>query len=147
MKTEKTFNVLVININTRKLEQYDVLKTFRRVWNGTGYNFDKDNVTDFESLRKWIEQVSNYYFGYKTEWEILIAEWPFGGYKFKQNMKGFLVNNPQLDLDDYDTSIKFNNVIMKEMTKIDVNKQIMMNIDIVTEILSEEFGLGGRDEK
>jgi hypothetical protein len=36
---------------------------------------------------------------------------------------------------------------MKEMTKIDVNKQIMMNIDIVTEILSEEFGLGGRDEK
>lgn len=139
MKTEKTFNVLVININTRKLEQYDVLKTFRRIWNGSGYNFDKDKVTDFESLRKWIERVSNYHFGYKTEWEFLIAEWPFGGYRFKQNMKEFLTNNPQLNLDDYNTNINFINVIMKEMTKIDVNKQIMMNIDIVTEILFDEF--------
>lgn len=139
MKTEKTFNVLVININTRKLEQYDVLKTFRRIWNGSGYNFDKDKVTDFESLRKWIERVSNYHFGYKTEWEFLIAEWPFGGYRFKKNMKEFLTNNPQLNLDDYNTNINFINVIMKEMTKIDVNKQIMMNIDIVTEILFDEF--------
>lgn len=139
MKTEKTFNVLVINITTRKLEQYDVLKTFRRIWNDDGYNFDKDKVTDFESLRGWIQRVSNYYFGYKTEWEFLIAEWPFGGYKFKQDMKQFLANNPQLNLDDYNTSINFNNVIMREMTKIDVNKQIMMNIDIVTEILFDEF--------
>lgn len=139
MKTEKTFNVLVINFNTRKLEQYDVLKTFRREWNDTDYNFDKDSVTDFESLRSWIERVSNYYFGYKTEWEILIAEWPFGGYKFKQNMKQFLANNPQLDLDDYNKNNDFINVIMREMTKIDVNKQIMMNIDIVTEILFDEF--------
>lgn len=139
MKTEKTFNVLVININTRKLEQYDVLKTFRRVWNDKGHNFDKDKVTDFESLRSWIQRVSSYHFGYKTEWEFLIAEWPFGGYKFKQNMKQFLANNPQLDLDDYSKCIDFENVIMREMTKIDVNKQIMMNIDIVTEILFDEF--------
>lgn len=139
MKTEKTFNVLVINITTRKLEQYDVLKTFRRIWNGSGYNFDKDKVTDFESLRSWIQRVSSYHFGYKTEWEFLIAEWPFGGYKFKQDMKQFLANNPQLDLDDYSKNIDFINVIMKEMTKIDVNKQIMMNIDLVTEILLEEF--------
>lgn len=139
MKTEKTFNVLVINFTTRKLEQYDVLKTFRRIWNGDGYNFDKDKVTDFESLRGWIQRVSSYHFGYKTEWEFLIAEWPFGSYKFKQDMKQFLANNPQLNLDDYNTSINFNNIIMREMTKIDVNKQIMMNIDIVTEILFDEF--------
>jgi hypothetical protein len=139
MKTEKTFNVLVININTRQLEQYDVLKTFRRVWNNKGHNFDKDKVTDFESLRNWIERVSNYHFGHKTEWEFLIADWPFGSYKFKQDMKQFLADNPQLNLDDYNTSINFNNIIMREMTKIDVNKQIMMNIDIVTEILFDEF--------
>lgn len=139
MKKEKVFNVLVVDITTRKLEQYDVLKKFRSVWNDKGYNFDKDKVTDFESLRGWIQRVSNHYFGYKTEWEILIAEWPFGGYKFKQNMKQFLADNPQPDLDDYNTNINFINVIMKEMTKIDVNKQIMMNIDIVTEILWEEF--------
>ena len=139
MKKEKVFNVLVVDITTRKLEQYDVLKKFRSVWNDKGYNFDKDKVTDFESLRGWIQRVSNHYFGYKTEWEILIAEWPFGGYKFKQNMKQFLANNPQLNLDDYNTNINFINVIMKEMTKIDVNEQIMMNIDIVTEILFDEF--------
>ena len=139
MKAKKTFNVLVIDITTRKLEQYNVLEKFRSIWNSSKYNFEKDKVTDFESLRSWIQRVSNYYFGYKTEWEFLIAEWPFGGYKFKQNMKQFLANNPQLDLDDYSKNIDFINVIMKEMTKIDVNKQIMMNIDIVTEILLEEF--------
>jgi hypothetical protein len=54
-------------------------------------------------------------------------------------MKQFLADNPQLNLDDYNTSINFNNIITREMTKIDVDKQIMMNIDIVTEILFDEF--------
>ena len=141
MKKEKVFNVLVVDFNTDEVKQYDVLGTFRRIWNGSGYNFDKDEVHDRESLRNWTERVSRYHFWAKCEWEILIAEWPFGSYKFKQNMKEFLVNNPQLDLDDYNKCTDFKNIIMREMSKIDVHEQIMMNIDVITDILSIEFNI------
>lgn len=45
-----------------------------------------------------------------------------------------------VNLDNIDDNIKFSNTITKEMCKIDIHEQIMMNIDIITNILYEEFG-------
>ena len=52
-------------------------------------------------------------------------------------MEKFIATNP--DLKDNKTNIDMCNIITKEMDVIDVHEQIMMNIDIVTDILYDEF--------
>ena len=52
-------------------------------------------------------------------------------------MKSLLT--PEFNIDDYDQCLKFENVIIKDMTKIDIHYQIMMNIDIVVNLLNNEF--------
>ena len=52
-------------------------------------------------------------------------------------MEKFIATNP--DLKDHKTNIDMCNIITKDMDIIDVHEQIMMNIDIVTDILYDEF--------
>ena len=52
-------------------------------------------------------------------------------------MKEFLKTNP--DINNYDDNVKFRNIIISDMVKIDVFEQLMMNIDIIVDILCEEF--------
>ena len=52
-------------------------------------------------------------------------------------MEKFIATNP--DLKDNKTNIDMCNIITKDMDIIDVHEQIMMNIDIVTDILYDEF--------
>ena len=52
-------------------------------------------------------------------------------------MKEFLKTNP--DIDNYDDNVKFRNIIIRDMVKIDVFEQLMMNIDILVDILYDEF--------
>ena len=59
-------------------------------------------------------------------------------------MEKFIATNP--DLKDYKTNIDMCNIITKDMDIIDVHEQIMMNIDIVTDILYDEF-LNKKEEK
>ena len=179
MKTKKTFKVLVFGFNTDEVEQYDVLIRFRQIWNGSGYNFDKNEVHDRESLRNWVERVSRYYFWAKCEWEFLMAHWPFGSYKMREDIKKFFDENLhsvlredlitlkkiwgngssdnikkfkqaiekfsdkyyRMNFDDYSDNFKFDNIITREMTKIDVHSQIMMNIDVIVDILMDEFNI------
>ena len=50
-----------------------------------------------------------------------------------------LITNKDFDLGDYQDNINFYNAIMCDMHKIDIYEQIMMNIDIIVDILWEEF--------
>ena len=43
------------------------------------------------------------------------------------------------DINDIDQCIKFENVITQDMQKIDVYEQIKMNINVITDILYNEF--------
>ena len=52
-------------------------------------------------------------------------------------MEKFIATNP--DLKDNKTNIDMCNIITKDMDVIDVHEQIMMNIDVVTDILYDEF--------
>jgi hypothetical protein len=54
-------------------------------------------------------------------------------------MKAFLKNNPDLDIDNFIKAIEFENIIIKDMEKIDVHQQIMMNINTIVDILYQEF--------
>lgn len=133
----KKFNVLEYNFTTKKVDYYDVLPYFRRCWKDKKFNFDKKDVKSKDDLKNWIKRSSHYQYWARCEYEFLIASWPFGSYQFKQDMSELLKHG--VNLDNIDDNIKFSNTITKEMCKIDIHEQIMMNIDIITNILYEEF--------
>lgn len=106
------FNVLEYNWNRRENVAYDVMPYFRNNWKSKNFNFDKDKVKDRKTLKEWIERCSRYMFWARCEYEFLMAPWPYRDDTLKDDMK-----------------------------KIDVHEQIMMNIDVITELLFNEFKL------
>lgn len=139
-----SFNVLEFDFNSKKINRYDVLPYFRRCWKDKVY---KDSVNkiktscDKKELKKWIIDRSMYMFWARCQYEFLIAPWPFGSYKMKNDLQNFLDNNPKIDLNDNNKLNSIENIIIQDMKKIDVHEQIMMNIDIITDILYNEFKL------
>ena len=131
---QKKFNVLLRDFNKKKPIPYDVLPYFRREWEE---RYKDIPVKTKEDLKKWIKGLSQYQFWSRCEYEFLIAKWPFGGWQLTEDMEKFIATNP--DLKDNKTNIDMCNIITKEMDVIDVHEQIMMNIDIVTDILYDEF--------
>ena len=135
---QKQFNVLLFNrhMNGEK-EVYDVLPYFRNEWNQKGYAFDKVKVHDKKTLKEWILRASRYMYWARCEYEFLMASWPFGTRDMHDKVKDFFAKGKSLD--DYGQRIDFDNIIIKDMYKIDVHEQIEMNIDIITDILAQEF--------
>ena len=131
------FNVLEYNFTAKIVDYYDVLPYFRHCWKDKGFNFDKKDVKSKNDLKKWIARSSHYQYWARCEYEFLIASWPFGSYQFKQDMSELLKQG--VNLDNIDENIQFSNTITREMCKIDIHEQIMMNIDVITNILYEEF--------
>lgn len=131
---QKKFNVLLRDFNKKKPIPYDVLPYFRREW---AERYKDIPVKTKEDLKKWIKDLSQYQFWSRCEYEFLIAKWPFGGRQLTEDMEKFIATNP--DLKDYKINIDMCNIITKDMDIIDVHEQIMMNIDIVTDILYDEF--------
>ena len=111
-KEKKVFNVILYNWNNNSIEQYNVLTYFRNVWESKKYNFDKKEVTNKETLKEWIKRVAKYMYWSRCEYEFLIAPWPY-------NIE----------------------TLTNDMVKIDVYEQIMNNINIITDILYEEFNI------
>ena len=138
---QKKFNVLLRDFNKKKPTFYDVLPYFRGKWEECPYIWDEDNkevlVKTKEELKKWIKDRSQYQFWSRCEYEFLVAKWPFGGRQLTEDMEKFISTNP--DLKDNKTNIDMCNIITKDMDVIDVHEQIMMNIDVVTDILYDEF--------
>lgn len=125
------FNVIEYDWNQKKPKPYNVLPYFRDVWRSRKTNFEKEKVHDKETLKEWIVKASQYMFWARCEFEFLIAPWPFGSYQLRQELK--TIENTPIDYD------KLINIIMQDMKKIDIHEQILMNIDIITDILYKEF--------
>ena len=137
---KKIFNVLEYDFNNRTRKYYDVLPYFRDSWKKKLYlhvTDDGKKPSNKKELKNWIINVSQYQFWSRCEYEFLIAKWPFGGWQLTEDMEKFIATNP--DLKDHKTNIDMCNIITKDMDVIDVHEQIMMNIDIVTDILYDEF--------
>lgn len=143
MKPLKTFKVLIFK--NGKVEHYDVLPYFRNSWKEKYHKEEKNkikaakyNSKRMQLFKEWVISRSNYMFRARCEYETLLASWPFGSYRLKNDMKEFLKN--PVNLDDYTQCLKFENIIIADMEKIDVHEQIMMNIDTIVNILYQEFG-------
>lgn len=140
----RTFKVLIFK--NGKVEHYDVLPYFRNSWKEK-YNKEEKNkikavkykTKRMQLFKDWVIRRSNYMFRARCEYETLLASWPFGSYRLKNDMKEFLKN--PVNLDDFTQGLKFENIIMADMEKIDVHEQIMMNIDTIVNILYKEFEL------
>ena len=131
MKMMKTFNVILYYT---KPELYDVLPYFRRMWEGR----HKEEVENKKDLKDWVIRMSQYQFWARCEYEWLIASWPFGTKNISEDLSKYY-SKKEKEQDSYTESVYVSNIITQNMTKIDVHYQIMMNIDIITDILAEEF--------
>lgn len=141
MKVTK-FNV--INFTNGKVIHYDVLPYFRNCWKHRSSKEKRDEILAYkqpakrlEKFKSWVVSESRYMFWARCEYEHLVAHWPFGSYKFNEEMKQFLT--PEFNIDDYKQRIDFENIIIRDMEKIDIHDQIMMNIDVIVNILYSEF--------
>jgi hypothetical protein len=132
-----TFKVLNYNGFNNQIEHYDVLPYFRDSWKSK--SFRAKEVKSKADLKKWIESTSRYMYWARCQYEFLMASWPFGTKNMYDNIDEFF-KTPK-DLKDYSTRINLDNIIIRDMHKIDVHEQIMMNIDTVVEILYKEFKL------
>lgn len=132
----QVFNVLWLNFSTKKVEYYDVLPYFRDCWNNKRYKNEIKAIKSFDQLKEWIIGKSRYMYRARCEYEFLIANWPFGCKKMYDDLKCFL---PVYNIGDWDHDIKFCNIITNSMEKIDIYDQIMMNIDIIVNLLNNEF--------
>ena len=130
-----TFNVLNYSGFKNEIEHYDVLPYFRTQWESK--SLKAKEVKSKSDLKQWIESASRYMYWARCQYEFLMASWPFGSKNMHDEVKEFF-KTPK-DLEDYSTRIDFDNIIIRDMHKIDIHEQIMMNIDIITDILADEF--------
>jgi hypothetical protein len=134
------FNVLHMDFSGKEVKPYDVLPYFRDCWKSKYNKEEKNKIKETgskELLKTWIENRSLYMFWARTEWEFLIGAWPYGSKRMYDEFKEFISTTPNVD--NYDDRLKLDNIIIHDMEKIDVHRQIMMNIDIITNILYDEF--------
>ena len=128
----KTFNVIT---HIAKPKSYDVLPYFRRMWERRY----KEEVKNKKDLKDWIIRMSQYQFWARCEYEWLIASWPFDMRNIPEKLAKYYSDKKESEQNSYTHSVYLSNIITQNMTKIDVHYQIMMNIDIITDILAEEF--------
>ena len=133
----QVFNVMWLNFSTKEVEHYDVLPYFRDCWKDQCYKDEIKLIKSFKQLKNWVINKSRYMYWARCQYEFLIASWPFGGKRLKDDLK--LLLTPEFNIDDWSQCLKFENTIIKYMTKIDIHYQIMMNIDIVVNLLNNEF--------
>lgn len=132
------FNVINFDFNSKRFEQYDVIPYFIREYNNqvkkyNEYPNDKYwNVPKtFNEFKQFIKDKSQYQFWSRCEYEIVLSPWPY-----------ILAPN-----EGYDTS-KENDVEtwkehwkkhLESCDKWDIHDQIMMNIDIITELVMKSI--------
>ena len=75
----------------------------------------------------------------RCQYEFLMAPWPFGSKKLNEEITNFFKGD--VNLFNTDDNIKFTNIILNDMYKIDIHEQLMMNIDVFAEILMKHLGV------
>lgn len=128
----KTFNVITYITEPKS---YDVLPYFRKMWERRY----KEEVKNKKDLKDWIIRMSQYQFWARCEYEWLIASWPFDMRNIPEKLMKYYSDKKESEQNSYTQSVYLSNIITQNMIKVDVHYQIMMNIDIITDILAEEF--------
>lgn len=113
------------NVMTYLVEEYKETKKSKR----------KKTPETYEEFKEFVKDKSLYQYWGRCEYEFLMGTWPFGTKQMIEELSEFMKND--FNIEDWKKKIDLCNIITKEMHKIDIHEQIMMNIDIVTKILME----------
>lgn len=122
-KYSLTYYVYVENINKRKIEKYNVLndgiieELLKRV----------DKFSDKKQFAEVLEQIIMYHYWSRSEWEIILTDWP-------PHMKTEELSKLNSEVDkyqkDYGRDPYSLTVNLSTAEKIDVYDQVMMNWNI-----------------
>ena len=113
MKKQKSFYVLTFNFNTKKVDNYDVIPYLTREVKDF-VKLDKKKVKELtdEELKTYVDRVARYEFWSRCQWEFIVISWPY-------------LSNTRVEDQDGE--------------KIDVYRQIKMNLDVVTQLVKESL--------
>lgn len=113
MKKQKSFYVLTFNFNTKKVENYDVIPYLTREVKDF-VKSDKKKIKELtdEELKTYVDRVARYEFWARCQWEFIVISWPY-------------LSDTRVEDQDGE--------------KIDVYRQIKMNLDVVTQLVKESL--------
>lgn len=122
----KTFNVIIYNINSKEFENYNIISYLISC-----YIKEKDKPKTFEEFKTFIENKSKYQWWARCEYEIILSPWPYiSSPSERYDKKG------ENDVEAWKEHWKKH---LKECEKIDVHYQVMMNLDVITNLMMDSI--------
>ena len=74
----KTYNVIIYDINSNKMTSYDVIPYFIREYNNLNKK-QKAKIKNFDDLKNFVKAKAMYQFWARCEYEIILSDWPPSG--------------------------------------------------------------------
>ena len=123
----KKFNVIVYNINGKNFESYDIIPYLVSRYNKT----KKKKPVTFEEFKEFVKDESRYQWWARCEYEIILSPWPY-------------ITSPserydKKEEDDIEAWKEHWKKHLNECQKIDVYRQVMMNLDVITNLVMESI--------
>lgn len=120
----KKFDVIVYNINERKFEPYDIIPHLV-----SQYKKREDKPKTFDEFKEFVKNESMYQWWSRCEYEVILGPWPYTSSPSERyDKKG------ENDVEAWKEHWKKH---LKECEKIDVYYQVMMNLDVITNLVME----------
>ena len=121
----KPFNVIIYDINAKVFEPYDVIPHLVDCYNKK----KKNKPVTFEEFREFVKNESMYQWWARCEYEIILSPWPYLSSPSESYNK-----DKENDVETWKEHWKKH---LKECEKWDIHMQVMMNIDVITNLVME----------
>ena len=118
---EKEFNVIIHDINSKEFKSYNIIPYLLRC-----YKKSKNKPKTFDEFKKFITKNSMYQWWSRCEYEIILSPWPYTSSPSERYDKE--------GEDDIKAWKEHWRKHLNECEKIDVHYQVMMNIDVITNL-------------
>jgi len=120
----KAFNVINFDFNNKTFESYNIIPYLLSC-----YNEEKNKPKTFDEFKNFIKNKSMYRWWSRCEYEIILSPWPYvSSPSERYDKKG------EDDIEAWKEHWKKH---LQECEKIDVHYQVMMNIDVITNLVME----------
>lgn len=133
-KYSLTYYVFVENINKKKIEKYNVLND--GILDEFKKRMKEQHITDKRQFAEMAEQVLMYHYWSRSEWEIVLTDWP-PHMKLEELAK--LNEEVEKYKKDYNREPYSLTINLSTAEKIDVYDQIMMNWNIFIDYVWENL--------
>lgn len=120
----KIFNVIVHNFNSKEFEPYNIIPYLV-----SRYNKKENKPKTFDEFKEFVKNESLYQWWSRCEYEIILGPWPYTSSPSERyDKKGE---------DDVEAWKEHWKKHLKECEKIDVHYQVMMNLDVITNLVMD----------